>query len=65
MILDWNRKDVYLSTFYWKEGCDKCKNCTNTLLHISAEITYIKKSICYEMQHLTQIDELLFKFQKS
>ena len=38
------------------------KNGTNTLLHISAKITYIKKSIRYEMQHLMQIDEILFKF---
>ena len=27
------------------------------------QITYIKKSIRYEMQHLMQIDELLFKGQ--
>ena len=32
------------------------------LLHISAEITYVKRTIRYEMQHLMQIDELLFKF---
>ena len=38
-------------------------NGTNTLLHISAEITYIKKSIRYEMQRLMQIDELVFKFK--
>ena len=43
---------------------DGCKNGTNTLVHISTEITYIKKSIRYEMQHLMQIDELLLKFLK-
>ena len=32
------------------------------LLHISAKITYIEKCIRYKMQHLTQIDERLFKF---
>ena len=32
------------------------------LFDISTEIQYIKKSIRYEMQHLMQIDELLFEF---
>ena len=40
----------------------KCENGTNTFLHISVEIAYIKKSVRYEMQHLMQIDELLLKF---
>ena len=35
------------------------------LLDISAEIKSIKKSVRYEMQHLMQIDELLFEFWKS
>ena len=34
-------------------------------MDISAEIYYIKKSICYEVQHLVQIAELLLKFWKS
>ena len=34
------------------------------LLDISPDIPYIKKSIHYEMQHLMQVDELLFKFKK-
>ena len=38
------------------------RNSTNMLLDISAEIQHIKKSIRYEMQHLMQIDELLFEF---
>ena len=41
------------------------ENSTNMLLDISAEIKYIKKSIRYAMQHLMQIDELLFEFLKS
>ena len=32
------------------------------LLYISPDVLYIKKSIRYEMQHLMQIDELLFEF---
>ena len=32
------------------------------LLDISPDVPYIIKSIRYEMQHLMQIDELLFEF---
>ena len=32
------------------------------LQDISPDVPYLKKSIRYEMQHLMQIDELLFKF---
>ena len=48
--------------FTENKAVDKCKTGTNMLLHISAKIVFIKKSIRCEMQHLMQIDEVLFTF---